>query len=284
MYEFYLSKDFGLIFLLVCLATEAIIELVKESEISRNIIHRNVIFLKEKYDSIFTYTLYKYVTCGQCMSVVYSIPGSIFISLYVYNNRIGLSIIPMFVIFLFSIHRASNWLNTLYKVLYRGRVTTIQFLDPIGIIDMSRVDRTDMDYVLNRELSKVKPKDVIVNNLSDVKNVIKNLKLTKPEEGKDLELEIDDNKFRFKTSTNHPTYMQMLIDMLSESEQEDVVIELNSSEKIVASKPQLSGSVNSLITRLTGGERDGDRIKWDINGDVYYYHPKFDVLTMKSDE
>lgn len=286
MHEFCLPPYFGLIFLLLTLTTESIIELVKNSDISSHLLHKPIIKLNDKYNSFITYVLYKYISCGQCMSVVYSVPGSLIIVYYIslFNNLNVLEYIIVFIIILFSIQRLTNWLNSLYKLLYRGRATAIQFIEPLEIIDMSRVDMTDRDYILNREMFKHKPDVVEINNLSDIKNIITKLKGSKPQDGESVSININDNKYVVNTSTNHPTYMQMIKDMLIDEVVDDVAIQINDSETIIAAKPQFGGGLESLIFRLTGGKKDGNRIKWEIRNDTYYYDPVSDVLTKSEND
>ena len=286
MHEFCLPPHFGLILVLLVLTIESIIELIKNSDISSHLLHKPIIKLNEKYDSVITYVLYKYISCGQCMSVVYSIPGSLILTYYVslFNNFDVLEYVIVFVILLFSIQRLTNWLNSLYKLLYRGRVTAIQFVEPLEVIGMSRVDMTDRDYILNREIFKHKPDVVEINNLSDIKNIITKLKGSKPSNGETVNININNDKFIVNTSTNHPTYMQMIKDMFAEEVMDDVVIPINDSETIIAAKPQFGGGLDGLIFRLTGGTRDGNRIKWEVKNDIYYFDPISDVLTKSEND
>lgn len=288
MHELLLPPYIGLILFIVVLATEAIIELVKESEISLYLIHTPIFKLHDKYNCTITYVLYKYVTCGQCMSVVYSIPGAVIITSYV----IQITSAPFwytlvwFIVFWFFVQRSTNWLNTSYKILSRGRVTTVQFVEPlIEVNKMSRINMMDRDSVFDREFNKPKPIDVVINNLSDIKSIISKLKVDKSDDGMVLDVKIGDSNFKINSSTNHPTYMQIISDMLNEDlDTDDTFIPINNGEKLVPPSVTTSDFVNRFVNRLTGGVADKNRIRWDINYVSYFYDPKYDVLTMKSDD
>lgn len=286
MHEFCLPSHFGLILILLIISTESIIEIIKNSDISLHLLHRPIIYLNNNHNCLVTYILHKYISCGQCMSVVYSIPGSLMLTYYMslFNDFNILEYIVVFIVLLFSIQRLTNWLNSIYKLLYRGRVTAVQFVEPLEIIDMSRIDMTDRDFILNREMFKHKPDVVEINNLSDIKNIITKLKGSKPQDGGSVNINIGNDKFVVNTSTNHPTYMQMIKDAIIESSTEDIIIPINDSESMIASKPQLGGGIDNLISRLTGGIRDDNRIKWKIKDDIYYYDPILDILTKSEND
>lgn len=281
MHEFLLSAHCAIIFFFVALATEAIIELIKDSDISRALIHTRVVGRYEQNSTWYNWTLYKWVTCGQCMSVIYSVPGAIGLAAY-YNWWLIL-------VFLFALQRATNWLNTSYKLLHRGRVTAIELVSPLISFgqEMAPYDPAALlSEAKAREFRRGSEETIIINSLADVKRIIKTLKERKPGSGRLVSIDIGEQQFHVNTSTDHPPYMEIIKDAILGADQNEVppvAIPINGDETIIPLRIGENSAVNSFIERCTGGRRDGDRIKWEMGDATYYYDPIEDRLTMSSD-
>jgi hypothetical protein len=143
----------------------------------------------------------------------------------------------------------------------------------------------DRDLILDREINKHKPVEIVINNLSDIKSIISKLKSDKSDDGSLINVKIGESNFQINSSTNHPTYMQMIADMLSgEPTPEVAAIPINNGEKLVPPSVSTGDLVDRFINRVTGGVRDGHRIRWDVNYVSYFYDPSVDILTKRSDD
>lgn len=278
MHELLLSAYYPVVFLLVALATEAIIEIVKESDISLALIHSKIVPRYTENPTWYNWTLYKWITCGQCMSVIYSIPGAMILS---YIGGFW-----WFPIIWFALQRITNWLNTSYKLLHRGRVTAIELVSPLVSFG-NEMNEYNPEALLSqareREFRRGSEERVIINGLPDIKRIIKQLKDRKPGSGKVVSLDVGAQKFHINTSTDHPPYMEIIKDAILGADQEEAppsAIPINEGETIIPLRIGANSAVNSFIRKCTGGERDGDRIKWVVNDDIYYYDPVQDRLTM----
>lgn len=278
MHEFCVSEYIGII-VAISIATEAVIELIKESDISLLLIHSKIIPRYEKNKVWYNYILYKWITCGQCMSVVYSIPGAIFMSTLSTSY-----ILPSFMMFWFTIQRITNWLNSGYKILHRGRVVAIELLSPLINVsnDMAGYDpETLLSAAREREYNRGELGVVNIRNISDIKMMITKLKTESPPNGKSVSINIGDGIFNINTSTGHPSYMQMIKDALKVEDNEPIeMIEIN-GEKLIPVDVGKNHAIDGFIKQCVGGIRDGNRIKWVLlNGD-YFYDPTTDKLTVK---
>lgn len=281
MHELLLSAHIGLVLILVAIATEAIIEIVKESDLSLAIIHSRIVPRYEQNPTWYNWTLYKWITCGQCMSVVYSIPGAIFMSTFVSLYYLPFS----FIAFLFAIQRITNWLNSSYKVLYRGRVTAIELVSPLidfGQDSMVYDPAALLSEAKAREFRKGTEDRVIIRTLEDIKRIIKLLGEKKPDGGRTVNMSIGGSQYNVDTSTNHPPYMDIIRDAFQGVAPEDSpppTIEINAGETLVPLDIGSNHAIDRFIEKCTGGTREGDRIKWSLPEGNYFYDPVHSKLT-----
>jgi hypothetical protein len=136
-----------------------------------------------------------------------------------------------------------------------------------------------------REFRKGSEERVNIMTLSDIKRIIKSLKEKKPGTGRVVSVDVGDQKFNVNTSTEHPPYMQIIIDALIGANQDDKplpVFEINDNETIVPISIGNNHIIDGFISRCTGGVREGNRIKWDLQDNTYYYDPIQGILTMDS--
>lgn len=284
MHEFYLSAHITIVFILIAISTEAFIEIVKGSDISLLLIHSKIIPRYESNATWYNYTLYKWITCGQCMSVIYSIPGAMFLSTYYTYNYLPFS----FIVFLFAIQRVTNWLNTLYKLLHRGRVTAIELISPLVKIGPNMEDYNPevlLSGAREREFRRGTEERVYVNNLNDIKRIIKLLKEKKPGTGRVVSLNIGENQFNINTSTDHPPYMEIIKDAFIGSDANNApppIVEINNGEQLVPLTIGSNHIIDNFIRNCAGGVREGNRIKWSLPNEFYYYDPISGSLTMSN--
>lgn len=281
MHEFFLSAHIGLIILFVALATEALVEIIKESDISLALIHSKIIPRYEENPSTINWVLFKWITCGQCMSVIYSIPGAIFLSTYLPWYYLPFS----FLAFLFVIQRLSNWLNTSYKLLYRGRVTAVELVSPLISVDHNMAyDPTSLlSNALEREFRRGSEERIIIRSVSDIKRIIQKLQNTKPSEGRTVSVNVGGSSFNVNTSTNHPSYLQIIKDAfegIDVHQSEIKPIPIN-GEEIIPLNIGPNHAIDNFIRQCTGGERDGNRIKWTLPEGDYFFDPVVGKLTFK---
>ena len=283
MHEFLLSPYYPVIaFFFVALATEAIIELVKDSDISHALIHSRITPRYAENPVWYNWTLYKWITCGQCMSVIYSIPGALLLSWA--TNWLLLPII------LFALQRTTNWLNTSYKLLHRGRVTAIELVSPLVSFGQEMNEYNPealLSQAREREFRRGSEEVTIISSLADVKRIIKVLKERKPGSGRVVSLNVGEQEFHVNTSTDHPPYMEIIKDAILGADQEEAPpssIPINEGESIIPLRIGENSAVNSFIKKCTGGERDGDRIKWVVGDSTYFYDPIADRLTMANND
>jgi len=282
MHEFFLSAYYTIIFFCIALATEAFIEIIKESDISLALIHAKIIPRYNQNPTTFNWVLFKWITCGQCMSVIYSIPGAVFMSTLVPWYYLPFS----FFAFLFALQRTANWLNTSYKLLARGRVTAIELVSPLVTIGSEMAEYNPealLSQAKEREFRRGTEQRVIINSVQDIIRMIKLLKDKKPGSGRVVSVNIGKSEFHVNTSTDHPPYMQIIQDAfvgVNQDESPAPVIEINEGERLVPLNIGSNHAIDGFITKCTGGVRDGNRIKWSLSEGDYFYDPVTDKLTM----
>lgn len=279
MHEFFLSAHYAIAIFLLAVATEAVIELVKESDISVALIHPPITNRWRDNPTWYNYTIYKWITCGQCMSVIYSIPGAMYLSTWFawYHSPI------VFLISLFVLQRTTNWLNTAYKLLARGRITAIELMSPLIKIepDMNYDRESLLSSAVDREFRRGNEDKVIIKSVQDVIRIIDILKKKKPGSGRVVSLNIGEGQFNINTSTDHPPYMEMIKEAIGDTSHNvpSPAIEINGGEQVIPINIGSSHIIDGFIARCAGGTRDGNRIKWVLPDGDYFYDPIADKLT-----
>lgn len=268
-----------LLILLSSIAVESLITLIKDSDISLWIIHPIITNRYQENQTWYNLTLYKWITCGHCMSFVYSFPFSLIISWYVTG------LWTLLLIWL-TIQRLSNWFNVLYKLLAHGRVSAIEFVSPLIGVNPQMSSGNYFEDIQARQFNKGTLQKVFINSLHDIQRIIKTTS-TENNKVKNATVIIDGKPTIINTATNHPSYMQMIKDLFLEehiqnkSESEPVLI---NGEILIPVQIRSSTSVEKMIEQFTGGTRDGYRIKWQLNdGTTYFYDPISEKLTKLND-
>ena len=263
--------------LLSALAVESLVTLIKDSDISKWLIHPTIIIRYENNQSWYNLVLYKWITCGHCMSFIYSFPFAIFIS-------ISLTGPHAFLLIWLVLQRLSNWLNDAYKLLAHGRATAVEFLSPLLEVQSSMSSGDYFQQIEERKFRRGSPQTINIRTLNDIQRVIKSTSSLN-NSSKNSTAVIDGKTISIDTSTHHPPYMYIIRDMLLEEQNiqaptetaEPVVI---NGEQLIPIHVQTSNSVEKMIEKCTGGIREGDRIKWELaDGSVYFYNPITEKLT-----
>lgn len=265
-----------LVIILSSIAVESLITLIKDSDISQWLIHKPIANRYNNNQTWYNLTLYKWITCGHCMSFIYSFPFSLVIALYITGPW------TLLLIWLVT-QRLSNWLNVGYKLLAYGRVTAVEFISPLIGVNPQMSTGNYFEDVKARQYNKGTLIKVHVNSLSDIQRIIKSTS-TENNRVKNATVIIDGKPTVINTATNHPSYMQIIKDLFLEeqameeaSESEPVFV---NGEVLVPIHVQASTSVEKIIEQFTGGTRDGFRIKWKLrDGSTYFYDPISEKLT-----
>jgi len=263
--------------LLSALAVESLVTLIKDSDISHWLIHPIVITRYENNQSWYNLIFYKWITCGHCMSFIYSFPFAVFIS-------ISLTGPYAFLLIWLVLQRLSNWFNDAYKLLAHGRATAVEFLSPLIEVQSSMSAGDYLQQLEERKFQRGSLQTVNVRTINDIQRIIKSTSSLNSS-SKNSTAVIDGKAISIDTSTHHPPYMHIIRDMLLEEqniqtpteETEPVII---NGERLIPLQVQTSNSVEKMIEKCTGGVRDGDRIKWELSdGSVYFYNPITEKLT-----
>lgn len=263
--------------LLSALAVEALVTLIKDSDISHWLIHPAIISRYENDQSWYNMILYKWITCGHCMSFVYSFPFAIFIS-------ISLTGPYSFLLIWLVLQRLSNWFNDAYKLLAHGRATAVEFLSPLIGVHSSMSSGDYFQQLEERKFQRGSLQTTNIRTLGDIQRVIKSTSSSSGNSKHSTAI-IDGKTISIDTSTNHPSYMHIIRDMFIEEQNiqtptstaEPIIID---GEQLIPLQVQTSNSVEKIIEKCTGGVRDGFRIKWELtDGSVYFYNPITEKLT-----
>ena len=278
MHQFLMQGDPVVIILtvlLAALATESLVSLIKDSDFSQWLIHPIVVSRYNNNSVWYNLVLYKWITCGHCMSFIYSLPFAIAISASLTGPF-------SFLIVWLVLQRLSNWFNDAYKLLSRGRATAIEFLSPLIEVKSSMSSGDYFEQIKERQFRRGSLQVTNIRTLSDIQRIIKSTS-SSHDNAKNSTAIIDGKKFSIDTSTHHPSYMQMIKDMLLEekelqepTENEPVMI---NGEVLIPIHVQSTNSVERMIEKFTGGVRDGDRIKWELSDGTYFYDPITEKLT-----
>lgn len=250
--------------------------LIKDSDISHWLIHPIIHKRLENNNTWYNYVVYKWITCGQCMSYIYSFPFAIFISYY--SNP------WLFLIHWLCIQRLSNWLSDLYKLVSRGRVTAIEFISPLVQVSPNMAIDDLFEQSLQRMSYKGSVKEVKINSLNDIIKTINDLKLSQAS-GKQVMVTIDGKPLQIDTSSKHPSYLEIIKQFIvneqqfSKEDEEHVVI---NGEELVPLPVSIGSNADRFIEKCSGGKRDGQRIKWELSDASYYYDVLNDKLTKSS--
>lgn len=278
MHEFFLqggSLNLILYIVLSALATESLIMLVKDSDLSHWLIHPHILKRLEHNYIWYNYVLYKWITCGQCMSFIYSLPFSIIISYY--SNPY------LFLIYWLVIQRLSNWFSDLYKLVSRGRVTAIEFVNPLIQVSPSMSIDNLFEQSLNRLSNRGVVQEVRVHSLQDIIRIIKDLRVP-PASGKTIIVNVDGKPVQIDTSSKHPSYLDIIKEhilneqMFKQSEEDNQSIIIN-GEEVIPLSVSSNSSLDKFIEKCSGGTREENRIKWVLNDAIYYYDVINDKLT-----
>jgi len=277
--------EFLIVLILLVIAIESFVTLLKDSDLSFELIHKRAIpWYERKSHSFVRFVIFKWLTCGQCMSVFYAIPAALYFSMYYINYEL----FPFSTfIMLLVLSRLSNWLNSSYKLLHNGRAVAVEFLTPLfhDFVGSDMNDGNDMsalEQAREREFRKGTEEKVIIRTLSDVQQIIKKLINQKPPSGKVVLTTVQGKTLTVDTSTKHPSYMTQIRDGFLEIEEfskKPQSIELNGTN-ITPLGTQPDNWLDPFIKQCTGGVRDGNRIKWELPEASYFYDPIEEKLTM----
>jgi len=279
MYEFFLQGNclnLIIIILLSTIAIESLITLIKDSDLSKLVVHPIITKRYEQNPVWYNLAMYKYITCGHCMSFIYSLPFALFISLYLTGPY------TLLLIWL-ALQRLSNCFNVIYKLVAHGRVTALEFITPLIEVRPHMSAGNYFDDIRERQYNKGFLQKINVNSLSDIQRIIRSTS-TENNKIKNATVIIDGKPTMINTATNHPSYMQIIKELFLEeqsmqeqSESEPILI---NGEVLIPVHVQSSTSVEKIIEQFTGGVRDGYRIKWQLSDNsVYFYDPISEKLT-----